>query len=683
MTLRVAIRGKRKYSPITSRVFVLRVFVRNSSMLIGIDTGGTFTDFVFIEGGRLRIHKVPSTPSDPAAAVMRGLKEARAGGKAEFAAYGTTVATNALIERKGAATALLTTDGFADVIEIGRQAREKIYDMNIAAPAPLVPRRLRFGLEERVTSEGRVEKKASVSALQDLAGLLRDRGVRAVAICFLNSYANPANELAAKGVLGRHFEHVSTSVDILPEYREYERLSTTCVNAYVTPLLSEHIRRVSTYVGGPRMFVMQSNGGLASTRQVKKKAVHSILSGPAAGVLGALRIAKRAGFSRAITLDMGGTSTDVALCDGRLGTRTETVVGGCAVKIPVVDVHTVGAGGGSIAWVDKGGALRVGPESAGADPGPACYGKGSEVTVTDANLCLGRLIPEYFLGGRMPILPEASKRMTKRLSRELGLSVTETAEAVLNVANATMVRAIRVVSVERGFDPSDFALVCFGGAAPLHAARLAQALSIKRILIPSDPGVLSARGLLDADIVRDYSNTVLLRAGELDAESLEKRFVRMEKEAAHFLKREGADEQKILLERYVDARYVGQSYEITIPYDTRFDKRFHGAHSRLYGHSAAEREIEIVNVRLKAVGRRDSPRHYRPRGRAGRAVPLRRVTIGSASGAKKAGLYERSQLVPGMRLKGPALIVEESSTTHVPEEVSCRIDKEGNLILSL
>ncbi|KPJ61010.1 MAG: hypothetical protein AMJ46_03205 [Latescibacteria bacterium DG_63] len=652
-------------------------------MLIGVDTGGTFTDFVFVDGGNLTIHKVPSTPSDPASAIIQGLREAGVERKAKFVAYGTTVATNALIERKGAVTALVATQGFEDVIEIGRQAREKIYDINITVPAPLVPRRLRFGVPERVNSDGIVEKSVSVSALEKLATLLGKRGIKSLAICFLNSYVNSANELAAKRVLGHHLQHVSTSVEILPEYREYERLSTTCVNAYVAPLLSEHIRKVLRHVGSSRLLVMQSNGGLASTGQVKKRAVNSILSGPAAGVLGAFRVAKKAGFARVITLDMGGTSTDVSLCNNRLGTRSETIVGGSTVKVPVVDVHTVGAGGGSIAWVDRGGALRVGPGSAGADPGPACYGKGRDVTVTDANLYLGRLIPEYFLGGRMALYPDEARSAMGRLSRILGLSETETAEGVLRVANATMVRAIRVVSVEQGYDPADFALVCFGGAAPLHAVQLARALSIKRVVIPLNPGVLSARGLLDADVIRDYSRTVLLRVRGLDAASIERLFLKMEREAQRLLKRERMDEERVLLERYVDVRYVGQSYEITVSYDESFERRFHVSHRELYGHATPEREIELVNIRLRAVGKRSHPPSRRLAGSSGRATPVRSVRMGRSSGAKRAGLYERQRLLPGMRLRGPALIVEESSTTHVPDGVECRIDTYGNLILSL
>ncbi|UCF77725.1 MAG: hydantoinase/oxoprolinase family protein [Candidatus Eiseniibacteriota bacterium] len=652
-------------------------------MIIGVDTGGTFTDFVFVDGGRLRIHKVPSTPSNPALAVGRGLRELRAQGRVRFFAYGTTVATNALIERKGALTALLTTLGFEDVIEIGRQARERIYDLGITAPGPPVPRALRFGLKERVFSDGRVESRLSASAVRRLARLLTKRGVRSVALCFLNSYANPENELAAKKLLEAHFDHVSTSFDILPEYREYERFSTTCVNAYVAPLLSEHIGDIEALVRDSKLFVMQSNGGLASARQVEQRAVHSILSGPAAGVLGALRTAKAAGFSRVITLDMGGTSTDVSLCDGRPGTRSETTVGGSAIKIPLVDVHTVGAGGGSIAWVDRGGALRVGPRSAGADPGPACYGKGRDVTVTDANLVLGRLVPEYFLGGRMKLHEDRAREMIRKLSQRLGLSMGETAEAVLRVANATMVRAVRVVSVERGYDPADFTLVCFGGAAPLHAADLARELNVPRVLVPLNPGVLSARGLLDSDIVRDYSRTVLLRTEDADEGVLEKYFYRMEREALHFLRREGVDEEAALLERHVDVRYVGQSYEITVRFDGRFERRFHSAHLKLYGHATPERDTEIVNIRVRAVGRRGHPRLQKPRGGRGSAAPLGRVGAGNSRRAERAYLYERKQLVPGTKLSGPALILEESSTTRIPDDTRCNVDEYGNLVLSL
>jgi N-methylhydantoinase A len=652
-------------------------------MLIGVDTGGTFTDFVFVERGTLRIHKVPSTPSDPALAVARGLNEMLSGRKADLVAYGTTVATNALIERKGARTALITTTGFEDVIEIGRQAREKIHDINVTAPVSLVSRRLRFGVDERVREGGVIERRLSSWLVEKLARVLVKKNIESLAICFLNSYSNPANELAASKVLRRYFKHVFTSSEILPEYREYERFSTTCVNAYVAPLLSDHIERIARQLEGSRLFIMQSNGGLASKKHAKRMAVHSILSGPAAGALGALRIAKQAGFSRIITLDMGGTSTDVALCDGHLSTRTETVVGGCPIKAPTVDVHTVGAGGGSIAWIDRGGALRVGPQSAGAEPGPACYGKGNVATVTDANLLLGRLVPKYFLGGRMSIHPDRSREVIESLSRKLRLSEVETAGAILRVANANMIRAVRVVSVERGYDPSEFTLVCFGGAAPLHAAELARALSVKRVLIPLHPGVLSAKGLLSADIIRDYSQTLLMRVRGLEARSLARRFREMKKEAWHSLKKEGAIQEQMLWERYVDVRYVGQSYEITVPFDEDFENRFHRAHQKLHGHSMPQRETEIVNVRLRAIGRREYPRLKRLASLVRQSRPTHEARVYSGGEFSRTQAYDRRELSPGVRLKGPLLIVEESSTTYVPQGVSCLVDSHGNLVLSL
>jgi N-methylhydantoinase A len=691
-----------------------------SRAIIGVDTGGTFTDFVCVDGERVRIHKIPSTPADPTEAILRGLSDLLGEAASRTVLYGTTVATNALIQRKGATTALLTTAGFEDVIEIGRQAREKIYDMNVLAPRPIVGRALRFGVRERVMADGTVVRAVSRTAVHKIARLIRRKGVESVAVCFLHSYVNPANELAAKAALSRHFGSVSISFDVLPEYREYERFSTTCANAYVAPLLREHVRRLEAELRGSNLLVMQSNGGLASAARAGEAAVRSVLSGPAAGVIGAFGAARNAGLSRVITFDMGGTSTDVSLCDGRIGFRTDAVVGGCPIKTPIVDVHTVGAGGGSIARIDRGGALRVGPESAGADPGPACYGKGENLTVTDANLLLGRLSREHFLGGRMPLYPERARKAVRIFSDRLALNEPKTAEAVLDVANATMIRAIRVVSVERGYDPSEFALVAFGGAAPLHAVELARELSIGRILVPTDPGVLSARGLLGADIVRDYSRTVLYRAyrngsGVPDvkrARALEREFKRLETLAGRYLLHEGVPDRDAVLQRYLDVRYVGQSYEITVPFGEEFERAFHAMHRKLYGHSSPDREIEVVNVRVRAIGKkahpsfrgvedarlssRASPRPYshsssRAQTAAAAGVPrfggrrfplpVRMKDVCVSGRFRNIPLYERDNLVSGSRFRGPALVVEESSTTYVPGDAECAVDARGNLIL--
>jgi N-methylhydantoinase A/oxoprolinase/acetone carboxylase beta subunit len=708
-------------------------------IVIGVDTGGTFTDFVCVEAGRLRIHKVPSTPADPAEAVLRGVGELLAGRAvgAGVVLYGTTVATNALIQRKGAATALVTTAGFEDVLEIGRQVRGRIYDMNVTAPAPIVGRRLRVGVRERTAADGTVLTALAAATVSGIAARLKRRGVRSVAVCFINSYANPANELAAKKLLRRCFDDVHTSFDVLPEYREYERFSTTCANAYVAPLLREHVERLGAELGGPKLLVMQSNGGLASAAHAAGNAVHSILSGPAAGVLGAFGEARQAGLSRFITFDMGGTSTDVSLCDGRIGFRSDAVVGGCPIRTAIVDVHTVGAGGGSVAWMDRGGALRVGPQSAGADPGPACYGKGGQFTVTDANLLLGRLQSDYFLGGRMRLYPELARRAASVLSRRLRLgarsgasgAVEKTSEAVLDVANATMIRAIRVVSVERGHDPADFALVAFGGAAPLHAVELAREMSIKRVLVPVDPGVLCARGLLTAPIMRDFSRTVLSRearpsgaAGQArgrgdesgrtgrewdESAGAELEFKRMEKLARAYFAAEGVRAGDAVLQRYVDVRYVGQSYEITVPFSRDFRDAFHAWHEQLYGHSSPDRDTEVVNVRVRAIGRIAHPVWAGTRGRrspaesgpprghgAARGVharsrsthgasprPALRVKVYASGRFRTVPLYERSDLMPGARVAGPALVVEGSSTTYLPGDSRCLVDARGNLIL--
>ncbi len=714
-----------------------------SQILIGVDTGGTFTDFVCVGAGGVRVHKVPSTPADPAEAVLRGVSELledRAGETAEptrpevfsrpsgsartvktpgAVLYGTTVATNALIQRSGAVTALLTTAGFEDVMEIGRQVRGKIYDMNVTAVPPVVARSHIFGVQERVAADGSLLAALPRAATARAAARLKRAGVQSVAVCFINSYANPANELAAKRLLRRYFSDVHVSFEVLPEYREYERFSTTCANAHVAPLLRDHVARLAGELGGTRLFVMQSNGGLASAGLASGKAVQSVLSGPAAGVLGAFGVARGAGLKKVITFDMGGTSTDVSLCDGRIGFRSDTVVGGCPIRTPVVDVHTVGAGGGSISWVDRGGALRVGPQSAGAVPGPACYGKGADFTVTDANLLLGRLQSDYFLGGRMSLFPERARRAALDLSRRLELrkgggalrAREKTAEAVLEVANAAMLRAVRVVSVERGYDPADFVLVAFGGAAPLHAVELARALGIRKVLVPVGPGVLCAQGLLAAPVMRDFSRTVLSRGTRSDR--TEREFRRLETLAKAYLSAEGVRRGRAEVRRYADLRYVGQSYEITVPFERDYRAAFHAAHEQLYGHSSPERATEIVNVRVRAMGlpaHSDwvgecggrvlvTPAHGRGgRGageggrfgpdnpghaghRSARAHPARRVEVYSSGRFRIIPLYERDGLTSGAGFSGPGLVVEESSTTYVPGDARCRVDAHGNLIL--
>ncbi|MCB1019287.1 MAG: hydantoinase/oxoprolinase family protein [Acidobacteria bacterium] len=556
-------------------------------MRAGVDTGGTFTDFVFWDGARCRTHKVRSTPDDPGRAILEGLAE-----PVREIVHGSTVATNALLERRGARTALVTTAGFEDVLAIGRQNRARLYDWFDPGRMDLIPPELRFGLAERVTYDGAVLQPASEREVHRVADAVAAAGAESVAVCLLHSYANPAHEKALGEALRARGLFVSLSHEVLPEYREYERASTTAVNAYVSPLMARYLSALSAKLPPEtRLRVFQSNGGSMSAAYAGEAAVHTVLSGPAGGVLGAAAAARAAGFERILSFDMGGTSTDVALYDRGFTMTSEGELDGLPVRVGMLDVHTVGAGGGSIAWLDTAGALRAGPRSAGAVPGPVCYGQGEEITVTDANLFLGRIDPERFLSGRMALDVARTETAMQQFAARCGVGAEELAEAVLAAANANMERAIRKVSIERGRDPREFALVAFGGAGPLHACDLADRLEIKTVLAPRHAGVLSAYGMLTADFVREYSHSAL----ERDPAAL---FADLETQAREDLAAEGFPQAH--LERSVDLRYEGQSYEITVPWAERAG--FDAEHERLYGYAHQGRDVEAVAVRLRAVG---------------------------------------------------------------------------------
>ena len=487
-----------------------------TTVIVGIDTGGTFTDLVAIAGSRLLVHKVLSTPDDPARAVIAGLKamlESTRGGTRgdplpDLLTYSSTVATNALLERKGARVLLLTNAGFEDLVEIGRQNRSELYSLAPERPEPLVARMMRLGVAERTYFDGKVALALSAAELKRVRRAAASRRADSIAICLLHSYANPASEQRLARALRPMGLPLSVSHRILAEYREFERLSTTVVNAYVAPRMSSHLGRLERDLRAARLRVMQSNGSAIGARLARDEPVRTILSGPAAGVIGAAALVGATGVDRFITFDMGGTSTDVSLFDGRAAIRTLSYPGGYAVRTPVIDIHTVGAGGGSIAAVDAGGSLKVGPESAGADPGPACYGRGTAPTVTDANLVAGRLMAENFLGGAMRLYPARAAKAIAALSRAMRTDATRAAGGVIRVVNANMERAVRVITVERGFDPRDFALMAFGGAGPMHACELALDLGIRHVVLPRNPGLLCAWGALQAPLGREYSLTV-------------------------------------------------------------------------------------------------------------------------------------------------------------------------------
>jgi len=647
-------------------------------MRIGVDTGGTFTDFVLVRDGRIKVFKRFSTPRKPESAILEGLKDLQP----DEVIHGSTVATNALLERKGARVALLTTEGFEDVLAIGRQTRRELYNIFVRRPDPLVPADLRFGVKERTLHDGTVEHALDASHLKRLISTLRDKKVEAAAICFLFSFINPHHEELAAEALAPLNIPVSLSSRVLAEYREYERTSTTVINAYLSPLMGEYLSRLSDRLTGSRLRVMQSNGGAVQARTAAQLPVHTIVSGPAGGVVGAFNIAAASGYPNIITFDMGGTSTDVSLCEGRISVTHEAEIDGLPVGIPIIDIHTVGAGGGSIAQLDAGGALRVGPNSAGAEPGPICYGKdGDSLTVTDANVLLGRLPPRFFLGGTVPLV---SDRIAPTLRRfdwvKAWASLEELAQGVIDVVNNNMEHAIRLISVERGHDPRDFALVCFGGAGGLHAAELARALGIPRVVIPPYPGALSALGLLQSDVRKDYSRSMLISAEDAQA-AIQPALELLHRVGLSDMRSEGFEDASVQLLDSVDLRYRGQSYELNVPFADDFVSSFHKLHERRYGHSDATRAVELVNVRSTLIGR--APKIELPRMKKTRtsARPLETVGAWLEGKEQKTAVYDRSSLSYGHKFDGPAIVGEYSATTLVPPGYVCEVDAFGNLVL--
>jgi N-methylhydantoinase A/oxoprolinase/acetone carboxylase beta subunit len=659
---------------------------------VGVDTGGTFTDFVVLDESGLRVHKVRSTPDDPSRAILQGLREVLGAGAPSSdgpatgpvvldVVHGSTVATNALLERRGASVALVATAGFEDVLRIGRQTRRELYNFFVEAQRPLVDPALTFAVPERIAADGSVLQRLREEDVAPLAARCAAAGVESVAICFLHAYANDAHESLAADILERAGFFVSASSRVLPEYREFERWSTTVVNAYVTPIMSGYLRRLSEQLGSTPLRVMQSNGGSISAARARIQAVQTILSGPAAGAVGAHAVATAAGFPRAIGFDMGGTSTDVTLIDGALGTTTESAVGDFPVRLPMIDIETVGAGGGSIAFVDTGGALRVGPRSAGADPGPACYGTGTDLTVTDADLLLGRLDPDDFLGGRMTLDRDRARRAAAGLGRVLALEPLALADGVVRIANANMERAIRVVSVQRGLDPRDFALVAFGGAGGMHACAIADALEIGTVLVPRHAGVLSALGMLVADVTRDYSHTVLRPVTPGIEAWIEDRFAPMERQARADLQGEGFGAARIRVARAVDVRYAGQSHEITVPFAAGFRAEFDRRHHQLYGYANPARVAEIVSLRLTASGLTDKPEIVSQPAAASAPPSAARTAESWFDGRVHATPVHRLEsLAPGVAGCGPALVPSAFATVVVPPHYDFRIDAFGNLV---
>lgn len=678
-----------------------------SAIWIGIDTGGTFTDLVAYEPrrGRYHYHKVPSTAEDPGRGVLEGIAELLERDELEravvaFLVLGTTLATNAVLERKWAKTGVVTNRGFRDVLELSRQRRPHHFDLDVPKPQPPASRDCRLEVGGRIQYDGVEIEPLEEAALERAAARLRASGVEAVAICFLHSYANPSHEARARALFERAWPgcYLCTSSEVLPEFREFERFATTVVNASLLPVMDRYLERFERGVAGlgigcaPR--VMQSNGGAVSAAGVRRLPINTFFSGPAGGVIGAAAAGAAGGIAQLISFDMGGTSTDVCLVrEGGAAMKSVREMGGFPVRTRALDIHTIGAGGGSIAWVDAGGLLKVGPHSAGAHPGPAAYGRGGTApTVTDANLVLGRLNSRALLGGRLPVHAQAAREAIERaLARPLGLDPIEAAAGVLEIVNVNMMGAVRVISVEQGEDPREFTLVAFGGAGPLHAAEVARALGMRRVLVPPHPGLLSALGLLGAEVRGDFSLTRLLRAEPASLAALNEALAALQARAEHFLREEREEPRRARLEWLADLRYVGQNFELILELGApRLDARslerlvhaFHHRHQDSYGYDLPGQPVEIVNLRVAVRVPRRAPAPERLRARRAplrQALLERRAVWFAETGFVTAPVYARERLPAGARIAGPAIVEQMDATTVLPPGAQARLDRSGCL----
>ena len=691
---------------------------------LGVDIGGTFTDATLIneETGEIRVGKVPSTPQDPSHGFMeathRILREAGVSpDEVGYVVHGTTVATNSIIEGKVARTGFITTDGFRDLLEIQRQIRPSLYDLHFEKPRPLTPRYLCFGIPERLDAQGNVLTPLDESAVRNAAEQLRQEEVESIAVCFLHAYINPNHEKRTGEILREVLPDtiISLSSEVAPEFREYFRASTTVINASIRPVVGRYLQSIEARLRAEgleaELLVMQSSGGVFTFEAASEKPVFMVESGPAAGVIAATYLGTTLDCPDVISFDMGGTTAKAGLIqngtptitkDYEVGTAAQTGVGasrgaGYPIRTPVIDLVEIGAGGGSIAWVDSGGVLRVGPQSAGADPGPVCYGAGgAEPTITDANLVLGRLNPSFFLGGEIELDVEAARRaIQEKCADPLNLDLIEAAHGIVEIANAAMVNALRLVSVQRGYDPRDFVLTAFGGAGPVHANRLAAEIDVPTTIIPMSPGTTSAMGLLVTDLKHDYSTTLIQHVDQLDTATVEATYQELEAQGGASLEREGVRPEDISFLRQVDTRYIGQSYELTVPLPAeqldaskidRVLEQFHIEHDRAYGYSAPTEPVEFVNLRLTAIGKIAKPRLRELEGNntdiAAAQKATRSVYFAESDGYIECPIYDRYLLGPGCVLTGPAIVEEIDSTTVIHPGYSAQVDRFGNLILT-
>lgn len=677
---------------------------------VGVDSGGTFTDICFVaeDGSAIRVWKVPSTPDDPSTAIASGVIEGLASaaqstpGDVVSFGHGTTVATNALIQGRGVRTGLITTDGFRDLLEIGRQRRPHLYDLQCDKPPLLVSRDLRKEVPERMRHDGRVEKPLDEEDVRRAARELKAAGVESIAVMFLYAYLDFRHEARVREIVEEEFPEafITVSHEVAPEFREFERLTTVVVNAYLGPVMARYIDRLGPRLDaaglkGPRR-ITQSNGGVMSFAVTRDQAVRTVLSGPATGVVGAMKVAELAGWANIISFDMGGTSTDVALIEnGEPKLAGEMEVHGYPLKTPMLDIHTVGAGGGSIAHIDEGGHLKVGPRSAGSVPGPACYGLGNvEPTVTDANVVLETLNPSHLLGGRMPIDAARSASAVGALAERLGLDLMTTAQGIVSIVTANMARAIRVISVQRGHDPRSYTLVAFGGAGPLHAARLARELDMSRILVPRNPGILCAFGLLMTDLKTNYAQTQQMRLSADNLGRISDVFATLDDRAAAWFAEEAVPHDRRQVCRTIDMRYAGQNYELPVSMPDGLEgeallaeltRRFEEAHRQMYGYIAEEEPIQAITFRIEAIGAvKQAELQAAPPATVAvdqARIGHRNVWLPESGGRQMCPIYDRERLGPSHRIAGPAIVEQMDATTVVLPGQTATVDPYFNIVI--
>jgi N-methylhydantoinase A len=656
-------------------------------LLLGIDTGGTFTDFVLQSESGLATFKLPSTPDDPSRAILLGLDHFfghHLPDNLEII-HGSTVGTNAFLERKGAQTLLVTTHGFEDVLFIGRQNRPSLYDFNITRAAKIISRDLVVGVKERMLFDGSVLRALGKTVGKRLRRICREKKIESVAVCLLHSYANDTHEEIIKKELSSLHIPVTLSSEILPEFREYERLTTTLINAYLGPVISSYIKRLTRQLGTVSLHIQQSNGSILPADDIENRAIYTVLSGPAGGVHGAHQLAREMERDKIITFDMGGTSTDVSLCDGKPTLTRDHLIDSYPIRIEVMDIHTVGAGGGSLAHVDTGGLLKVGPESAGAKPGPICYGfGGNNLTVTDANLFLGRLLPRQFMGGAMQLQKKKVDVAMKKLARKLNLDPVAAAHGIIRIVNASMAKAIRAVSLERGYDPKEFCLFAFGGASGLHCCELARELTIGTIVVPARAGILSAQGMVFAEPALDYMQALFLRGEELNtpvlAKTMETLVLKGLAEAKNLCRNGGPAAMDV--SRFLNLRYHGQSYELSIPYEKNFSELFHQVHEHNFGYRLQESPLELVSIQCTIKVNRKKQALPRQKKAVHREIkPLNEQLIYFEHTPDRVPVYNRADMTAGLTLAGPALVVDNYTTILLPASFSLEVDELHNLII--